>query len=358
MTHNDLNHKDTNWTYAAGNAAIPGGSQQDAGVPRSNRVSSDKEKEEKMNYRTLGRTGLSVSALALGTVELGLEYGIPLPGESGRPGDAEGIRIVHAALDGGINFIDTARAYGESERVLGLALADRRARVVLASKVATQPTPSGAALREAMLASLDASLRQLRTDWLDIWQIHNVDAALLEQAEVVSEVFESARRAGKVRWTGGSFYGAALPLAALDFDIFDVMQVTYSVLDQRLADRFFAAAQTDNVGVVVRSVLLKGALTERAEHLPAHLEKLIERSRRFRQTVTEAGIGSPAQAALAFALANPAIDAVLVGVRSVAEVTDAVEAAGLSMPPALLDRLRKLRLDDEELLNPGTWGIG
>ncbi len=316
-----------------------------------------------MHYRTLGRTGLSVSALALGTVELGLEYGIPLPGESGRPGDAEGVRIVHASLDGGVNCIDTARAYGESERVLGLALADRRERVVLATKARTQRadgfTPTGDELRRSMLAELDESLRQLRTDWVDIWQIHNVDRSLLEQAEVVTEVFDTARRAGKVRWTGGSFYGAALPLAALEHDIFDVMQVTYSALDQRLVDRFFAAAQSFGVGIVVRSVLLKGVLTERGEQLPTHLEPLRERSRRFRQLVADAGIGcSPAQAALAFALAQPAIHAVLVGVRSVQEVTDALQAAALELPPALVERLRGLRLDDEGLLNPGTWGIG
>jgi len=319
--------------------------------------------ELSMNYRTLGRTGLPVSALALGTVELGLDYGIPVPGEDGRPGDAEGVRIVHAALDGGINYIDTARAYGESERVLGLALADRREQVVLATKVQTQrpdgSTPGGGELRRSMLADLDESLRQLRTDWVDIWQIHNVDAALLEQAETVAEVFAVARQSGKARWTGGSFYGAGLPLAALPYDIFDVMQVTYSALDQRLADRFFAAAQAANVGIVVRSVLLKGVLTARAEHLPPHLDPLRQRSRRFRQMVVDSGIAcSPAQAALAFALAQPAIHAVLVGVRSVEEVTGAIQAASLHLPPVLVDQLYGLRLDDEKLLNPATWGIG
>lgn len=316
-----------------------------------------------MNYRTLGRTGLSVSALALGTVELGVAYGIPLPGESGRPTDAEGIRIVHAALAGGINYVDTARAYGESERVLGLALADRREQVVLASKVATQrgdgSIPTGSDLRRAMQASLEESLRQLGTDWLDIWQIHNVDAGVLGQAETVAEVFAAAKHAGKIRWTGGSFYGAKLPQTALGYDLFDVMQVTYSVLDQRLADHFLSAAQAQNVGVVVRSVLLKGALTERADHLPPHLQTLIDRSRRFRQIVADAKMGGgPAQAAVAFALANPAIHAVLVGVRSVEEVNEAVQAAGLHLPPSLLAELRTLRLDDEVLLNPGTWGIG
>lgn len=316
-----------------------------------------------MQHRTLGRTGLSVSALALGTVELGLAYGIPLPGESGRPSDADGIRIVHASLDGGVNFIDTARAYGESERVLGLALADRRDQVVLTTKVVTQrpdgSTRTGTDLHRVMTASLDESLRRLRTDWVDIWQIHNVDTPLLTQAENVATAFAAARQSGKVRFTGGSFYGAALPLAALETDLFDVMQVTYSVLDQRLADRFFAAAQARDVGIVVRSVLLKGALTERAEHLPDRLDALRERSRRFRRLVADAALDcSPAQAALAFALAHPAIHAALIGVRTLEELADALDGAGLVLPAGLLDELRGLRLDDENLLNPGTWGVG
>ncbi|MCB9161239.1 MAG: aldo/keto reductase [Caldilineaceae bacterium] len=86
-----------------------------------------------MDYRTLGRTGLRVSALALGTVELGLDYGIHAPGQVGRPTEDEAIRLVHAALDAGINFVDT-RAYGESRAHLGRALAGRRHDVVLATR--------------------------------------------------------------------------------------------------------------------------------------------------------------------------------------------------------------------------------
>ncbi|MEZ4616471.1 MAG: aldo/keto reductase [Caldilineaceae bacterium] len=88
-----------------------------------------------MHYRTLGRTGLKVSALALGTVELGMDYGIGTPDHFVRPPEMAAIALVHAALDVGINFIDTARAYGESEVVLGKALRGRRDQVVLATKV-------------------------------------------------------------------------------------------------------------------------------------------------------------------------------------------------------------------------------
>ena len=315
-----------------------------------------------MNERILGRTGLRVSALALGTVELGLDYGIAVPGEYGRPATDEAIRLVHAAIDGGITLIDTARAYGESEAVLGQALRGRRAQVVLATKVRTQrddgTTPSGAELRQLMEQALETSLRLLETDYVDIWQIHNVDAALLDRLDVVAEVFAAARQAGVVRAVGGSTYGAEMPLLALQTGLFDMLQVTYSVLDQRLADQVLPAAAARGVGVVVRSILLKGALTARGDHLPEHLAMLRERSRQFRSLVAESHLrASPVQAAIAFGLAHPQIDSVLVGLRSEGELREALGATVIRLPDALLQRLRALRLDDADLLNPSTWGI-
>jgi len=315
-----------------------------------------------LQYRTLGRTNLAISPLALGTVELGLDYGINAPGHFGRPSESAAIALVHAALDAGINLIDTARAYGESETILGKALQGRWDRVVLATKVGVilpdGTMPQGDALRRHMLASLETSLRQLQTESVDLWQIHNVDETVLDQRETLAEIFAEVRRSGKVRWCGGSFYGAYLPKLALAYDLFDTMQVTYSVFDQRLADEVFPLAQAKNVGVMVRSVLLKGALTERADHLPDHLEPLRARSRAFRRLVAEAGLPlSPAQAALAFALAQPEINAVLVGVRTAEELQENLAALACALPAPLLDQLRALRLDDEQLLNPGTWGI-
>jgi 1-deoxyxylulose-5-phosphate synthase len=313
-----------------------------------------------MNYRTLGRTGLRVSALALGTVELGMDYGIRAPGHFGRPPDEEAIRLVHAAIDAGINLIDTARAYGMSEQVLGRALWDRRQQVVLATKVVTQrpdrSTAAGEELRRQMLDSLDASLRELQTDWVDLWQIHNFDQPSLDQIDLLAEVFDEVRRAGKVRWVGASTYGVEMPLAAVRSGIFDVVQVTYSVLDQRLADGVFPLAVAQDVGIVVRSVLLQGVLTERGDHLPDHLEALRARSWRFRQLVAESGVGlSPAQVAIAFGLAHPQIDAVLMGVRTLVELTENLQATEVALPADLLDQLYPLRLEDADLLNPATW---
>lgn len=316
-----------------------------------------------MHYRILGRTGLRVAALALGTVELGMDYGINAPGHFGRPSDDAAIAIVHAAIDGGINLIDTARGYGESERIIGQALQGKREQVVIATKVSTHlpdgTLPVGKALQARMLEQLETSLRLLQTDHVEIWQIHNVDAQLLMQWEAVAETFALAQQQGKIGWRGGSFYGAQLPLQALGLDLFDLIQVTYSVFDQRIRNQLLGLAQAQGVGVLVRSVLLKGALTERADHLPDHLEALRAQSRRFRQLVAEAGIGlSPAQAALAFALAQKQIQSVLVGVRTAEELTDNLAALAVVLSPELLAALTALRLDDEGLLNPGTWGIG
>ncbi len=315
-----------------------------------------------MIYRTLGRTGLRVSALGLGTVELGLDYGIDAPGDFGRPTESDAIRLVHAALDAGISFVDTARAYGESERILGLALARRRADVVIATKVdprrADGSVLEGNALRRFMQESLQTSLRLLGTDYVDVWMLHSMDAALLRQNEIVAEVFDDARRRGQIGWTGASFYGVELPEAALKHDLFDVMQVTYSVLDQRLNERVFPLAAEQNVGIVVRSILLKGALTERAEHLPPRLELLRTRSREFRALLTASNDEmTPAQGAILFGLANPHIDTVLVGVRTEAELAEDVSAMEMQLSPQELTELQTLAVDDESLLDPSTWGL-
>lgn len=316
-----------------------------------------------MQYRTLGRTGLRVSALALGTVELGLDYGIPVPGHYGRPPEDEAVALVHAALDAGINFIDTARSYGTAEAVLGRALKDRRDRAVIATKVFTHPPealpPTGDALRRHMLDSLDTSLRALQTDYVDIWQIHNLDQSLIEQVDVLSATFDEVRRAGKVRWVGASTYGVEMPEAGIACDLFDMLQVTYSVLDQRLADGLFAQAQTQQVGMVARSILLQGVLTERGDYLPDRLEPLRSRSQQFRRLAADSGTGlSAAQLAVAFALAQPGLNAALVGVRTQAELLENLVAVDTQLPAELLSTLHTLRLDDANLLNPRMWQLG
>ncbi len=315
-----------------------------------------------MDYHTLGRTGLRVSSLGLGTVELGRDYGIEAPGHFGQPAAADAIRLVHAALDAGINYVDTARAYGESEKVLGTALDGRRDQVVLATKAFTRDPDgnalAGDALRRHLCDELNTSLELLKTDYLDLWQLHNLDANVLDQIDVVAEVFGEAQQTGKVRWTGASGYGTEYPFLALETDVFDVLQVPYSVLDQRLNDEVIPMAEQKGVGIVSRSILLKGALTPKADHLPDRLETLRSHSRRFRDLVEASELElTPVQVAIAFGLAHPKISTVLVGVRTEQELGENLKAAECSLAEDLLASLRELRLNDPDLLNPGTWGI-
>ena len=232
--------------------------------------------------------------------------------------------------------------------------------MVLATKVLPQTADGGAlqgeALARHMRESLDTSLHLLRTDHVDLWQIHQVDDALLAQADTVAEVFAAAKRAGKALCVGASTYGVDPPLKALASDLFDTLQVGYSVLDQRQADRCFSLAAQKGVGIIARSVLLQGVLTERGDYLPDPLTPLRERSQQFRRLAADAlPDWTPAQVALAFALNQSPIGSVLIGVRTVEELEENLRAAEKPLTTTALDSLRDLRLDDADQLDPRWW---
>src|ERR671933_1232931 len=154
-----------------------------------------------MDYRTLGRTGVEVSSLCLGAMMFG---------DWGNTDHDESIRIIHRALDAGINFIDTADVYsrGESEAIVGKALAGgRRDRVVLATKfhgpMGDDPNERGNS-RRWILQEVDASLRRLQTDWIDLYQVHRFDhgTGLDETLSALTDLV----RAGKIRYLGSSTF--------------------------------------------------------------------------------------------------------------------------------------------------------
>ena len=143
-----------------------------------------------MRYRQLGRTGLQVSRLALGTVSLGAAYGIPVPGEFGRPAEADAIRILEYAVDSGINLFDTAPAYGDSEQLIGKALKNRpdcciATKIAIPLDAAGRPL-GGNALRHNVVESLEASLCALQRDCLDIVQVHNATIEVIHRGELAA----------------------------------------------------------------------------------------------------------------------------------------------------------------------------
>ncbi|MCC7418414.1 MAG: aldo/keto reductase [Acidobacteria bacterium] len=299
-----------------------------------------------MRYRALGRTGLEISAIALGTVSLGVDYGIAAPGGFGRPGEAAAAALIAEAFDRGVTLFDTAPAYGESERLIGRAIGDDP-RAIVATKTGTA----------GIERSLDASRRALRRELLDIVQIHNATAADIADGRAI-DALEEARRRGALRLIGASVYGEAAALAAIRSGRFDLVQVAFSVLDQRMAARVLPAAAASGVGVLIRSALLKGALSAKAQWLPPALDPLRQQAQRARDELAGGDWNALPSAAVRFCLSACGVSAVLAGVRTEAELAAALEAeAAGALTAGLASRAAALGLDDERLLNPSCWPV-
>ena len=304
--------------------------------------------------RTLGRTGIHVSSIALGTVELGLDYGIAGAGDHRRPDEAAASKLLNHALDIGVTFIDTARMYGEAEAIIGRAIGHRRGEYVIASKVSTPATLRGAEAREHVRREIDKSLAALGTDRIDLMYSHTATVDEIGRGDVYAALDE-ARQAGKVRAVGASTYGEAAPAAAIAHGGYDCIQVACNLLDRALEATVLPAAQAANVGVVARSVLLKGALTHRYAHLPEVLADLRAASAKAQALAAAAGLSLP-EAAYRYVLAHPAISSALVGTARADELTETVGWAGAAPLPAdLLAALRRITLADPRQLSPANW---
>lgn len=314
-----------------------------------------------MNYRPLGKTGLNVSAIALGTVSLGVDYGIEVPGAFGRPEEEKAINLIQLAADAGINLFDTAPAYGESEHLLGKAIG-RRHDCYIATKVSVPVDAdgnllTGSRLQHRVEESLANSLRFLKREALDIVQVHNATKEIITQGEFV-KVLLRERDKGTIRFLGASVYGEDSALAVIGAGCFDVLQVAYNLLDQRMANNVFPAAKAAGVGIVTRSVFLKGALTVKANWLPAELAPLRQAAEEAKETLAAGSWEALPQVAMRFCLSTPYTSTILVGVSTIEELSRAVSAERAGpLPDELLARTSNLMLDDEYLLNPSYWSV-
>jgi aryl-alcohol dehydrogenase-like predicted oxidoreductase len=307
-----------------------------------------------MKYRRLGRTNLQVSEISLGTVELGQEYGIPTNGHPLRPTEAESVHLLNWALEMGVNFIDTARAYGDSEAIIGRGLKKRRREFILASKVNSQEGLTGRGLRQQVKASIAGSLRALQTEVIDLMYIHNATLEVIKRREVL-EVLQDAQRAGHIRFIGASTYGDQSALAALDDGGYDCLQVAYNLLDRQAEQRILPIAQENDVGIVARSVLLKGAFSQRYVRLPNELKELKAAVGRLETICGIEKLGLP-ETAYRFVLANPKITSALVGTGWLNELKEVLGFADKGpLHSALEERVRQITMSDPEQLNPTTW---
>jgi len=300
-----------------------------------------------IGQRALGNTGLIVSEIALGTVGLGMNYGIAVPGSYGKPSFADSERLLKVAADDGITLFDTAPVYGDSESILGRVLGNQR-NCLFATKVSIPFARDGSfltgfQLNQAIHGSLVNSLKTLRRDVLDVVQIHNATVETFE-SEDWCQVLMSTRRDGLVRVWGASVYTEQEALAAIRSGMCQIIQVPFNLLDQQMATRVFPLAAEAGVGVLVRSIFLKGVLTEKAQSLPWALGSLKKAVGRI-QADLQCSWRELSQWALRFGLSTPGVSSVLVGLRENRELQVAREAAGMG------------RLRDQEFLRAQTWAL-
>lgn len=312
-----------------------------------------------MQYRPFGRTGIHVSPFALGAMMFS---------SFGNSDQREVDTMVGRALDAGINFVDTADAYGDSEEMLGRALKGRRDDVVLASKFALaqgdDPNRRGGSRRWIMTA-VENSLRRLQTDHLDVYQMHRPDPDT--DIEETLAALTDLVRSGKVRVIGTSDMPASDIVEAQwisqrrGLERFRSEQPHYSLLDRSIEREVLPVAQRYGMGTVIWSPLASGMLTGRVRR---GQESDLLRTRRFAALRDERRIDAVEQfiplaeetgmslthMALAFVIAHPGVTAALIGPRTIEQLDDLLAAAEVSLSDDVLDRI-------DAIVAPGT-GIG
>ncbi|MBV8957094.1 MAG: aldo/keto reductase, partial [Solirubrobacterales bacterium] len=309
-----------------------------------------------MNYRTLGRTGVQVSPLCLGAMMFGAW---------GNPDHDESIRIIHRALDAGINFIDTADVYsrGESEEIVGKALAGgRREHVVLATKVhgpmGEDPNQFGNS-RRWIIHEVESSLKRLNTDWIDLYQIHRPELETTDVDETLGALTDLVR-AGKVRYIGSSTFPPSQIVEAQwvaekrGRERFVCEQPPYSLLVRGVEADVLPTAQRYGMGVIPWSPLAGGWLTgryrkdaelpssHRAERIPSRYDMSIPGNQRKLEAADAlAGLAEDAgmtliELALAFVIRHPAVTAAIIGPRTMEHLESQLTAADVALSDDVL----------------------
>jgi aryl-alcohol dehydrogenase-like predicted oxidoreductase len=323
--------------------------------------------------RNLGRSGLRVSRLALGAMTFGESKGF-MKGVTSE--DAEARRVFDRALDGGIDTVDTANVYseGRSEELLGEWLAGKRDRVVLATKcrfptegITARVGPHEQGLsRKAILAACEGSLRRLRTDWIDLYQVHMQDRSV--PIEETLSALDQLVRQGKVRYVGCSNYAAYRLVESLwvadrrGLEPFSSVQLQWSLASRDCERELVPAARAFGLGLLVWSPLARGFLSGkyvRGEPPPkgARLEawtdtyKSIDTLRNWAilakvRELAERHETTPAAVSLAWLLARPEVSSILVGARSVAQIDENLAALRVRLAVEELAALDELSAPD------------
>lgn len=307
-----------------------------------------------MKYNRLGNSGLQVSALGLGTNSFGK-----------RADQQTSVGILHAALDQGVNFIDTANIYAgtESERIIGLGLEGRRQDVVLATKAGLVrhegPNGSGSSRHHLML-ELEGSLRRLKTDYVDLYQIHTFDP--YTPLEETLRTLDNMVSSGKVRYIGASNYAAWELMKALGISEarnlvkYTSIQCSYSLADRTPETELVPLCLDQGLGIIPYFPLAGGILTgkyagdgaapagSRADTDPNFSRFLspgtIELGNTVSHIAEDIGV-SPTSLSLAWLMSRPAVSTVIVGATKIEQVQHNLHSLDIQPDAAVLDKLEQ-----------------
>ncbi|WP_316814379.1 aldo/keto reductase [Pedobacter heparinus] len=310
-----------------------------------------------MKKRELGRTGIEVSEIAFGGVEIGIPYGIGVNNHTDMLSKAEAVALLRKALDKGINFFDTARLYGESESIMGEAFEGMRDNVVLATKCRHFKQEDGsippyAKLKAIIEDSLQESLIHLKTDYVDVFMLHQADLQILENTDVIS-IFKKLKQSGKIRAIGSSTYSEEETRVSIEKG-WDLIQLPFNLMDQRQASNF-KLAETSGAGIVIRSVLMKGVLSDKGRNLHPALYNVESHIEKYKKLLSE-GIQELSSLATKFALSFSGISAVLVGIDRPAYLDKAIQTvSGKLLNQDELESATLLAYPDPEFLDLPKW---
>jgi aryl-alcohol dehydrogenase-like predicted oxidoreductase len=310
-----------------------------------------------MEYRRLGRTGLQVSELCLGAMMFG---------QWGNPDHDDSIRIIHSAIDAGINFIDTADVYsgGESEEIVAKAIAGRRDDLVIATKVffpmSTNPNHRGSS-RRWIIQECENSLRRLGTDYIDLYQIHRPDP--LTDIDETLGALSDLVHAGKVRYLGSSTFQPSEIVEAQwaaerrSRERFVSEQPPYSMLVRGVEADVLGTCQRHGMGVITWSPLAGGWLSgrwrrgkddvssTRAKRLPARYDLSVpgnqvklDAAEELAQLAEASGV-TLIHLAIAFVLRHPAVTSAIIGPRTAEHLASQIGAADVTLTADVLDRI-------------------
>ena len=283
-----------------------------------------------METVALGSTGIQVSRLGIGLSEIG-----STPMEQ-----AAVEELLNGALDIGVNFLDTAASYNVSEELVGRTVSRRRSEYALASKCGRVAGGSQGEVwtAEAITDSIDRSLRLLQTDYVDLMQLHSCSLEILERGDAIDALLK-ARDAGKTRFVGYSGDNEAA-MWAVESGIFQTLQTSFSLVDQKARDGLLAAAEARGMGVIIKRPIGNGVWGRTAAP-SGYSQQYFERHQAMAAQGPVEGEDDPVRMALGFTFAHPEVDTAIVGTTNLRHLQSnaAMLDEGLSVSEATMDAL-------------------